>query len=121
MAKTKARNPARSRTAEFSPAERLLMLLENSSAARWAGLAIISVPSLLVVGLFWWNVRAQDVAYADRRASVAPAPVAVVAAEKPRVDFASSPATPEIIAPPSSTGKTVCYWVAMNSSSITRA
>lgn len=78
------------------------MLLENSSSARWTGLAIISVPSLLVVGLFWWNVRAQDAAYADRRAAVAPGPVAVAAVEEPRVDFLSSPATPEIIAPPSS-------------------
>lgn len=47
------------------------MLLENSSSARWAGLAIISVPALFVVGLFWWNVRTQDAAYADRRAKVA--------------------------------------------------
>lgn len=80
------------------------MLLENSSAARWAGLAIISVPSLLAVGLFWWNVRTENATYANRRAAVAPEPVAVAATEVPRVDFPSSPAIPEIIAPPASSG-----------------
>ena len=87
------------------------MLLENSSSARWAGLAIISVPSLFVVGLFWWNVRAQDAEYADRRAAVTAvtskngesggvplptaSPVAVGAAMNPPIEQA-----PAIVTPP---------------------
>lgn len=69
MPKSKLRS-SRSRNVEFTASERLLMLLENSSSARWAGLAIISVPAMLLGGVFWWNVQAQDAVYADRRAGV---------------------------------------------------
>ncbi|MCE9607456.1 MAG: agmatine deiminase family protein [Planctomycetia bacterium] len=89
------RNPSRPQTAEFSKAEQLLLLLESSSAARWAGLAIISVPALFVVALFWWNVRTEDVAYQNRRAAVAPGIVASVegvAAPAPTPDSPLMPA-----------------------------
>jgi len=54
-------------------AERSYLLLQRSAAARWLGVVGLSLPAVIVVCLFWWNVR---VAVPARQAVAASAPPA---------------------------------------------
>jgi agmatine deiminase len=44
-------------SSELTIPERIFLLLQRSAWARWAGVAGLSLPAAVIVGLFWWNVR----------------------------------------------------------------
>jgi len=48
---------ARRPSSELTVPERIFLLLQRSALARWAGIVGLSLPAVVVVCLFWWNVR----------------------------------------------------------------
>ncbi len=52
--------------------ERLYLLLQRSALARFFGVAILSIPALFVLGMFWWNVRADADSALNSAQSISP-------------------------------------------------
>lgn len=52
----KTRRARQQPKAELTVLEQVYLLLQRSAAARFAGLVVLSIPAVLVLGLFWWSI-----------------------------------------------------------------
>jgi agmatine/peptidylarginine deiminase len=59
---------------ELTVPERIYLLLQRNTAARWTGIALLSLPAVTMVCWFWWNVGVKVPA---RQAAAAAAPAAI--------------------------------------------